>query len=66
MAEISKWNNYFFLNIVQIAIITKEPIIPVIPRISFEEYNTAEPTKIAADNILPDNKMFDFGFAFRS
>ncbi len=49
-----------------IPIITREPIIPVIPIDSFEEYKTADPIKIAADRILPESKMFDFGFAFKS
>ena len=48
----------------KIPIITREPIIPLIPIDSFEEYKTAEPTKIAAERILPERRMFDLGFAF--
>ena len=41
-------------------------MIPVIPIASFEEYKTADPTKIAAERILPESKIFDLGLAFKS
>ena len=44
--------------------ISREPIIPVILIDSFEEYKTADPTKIAAERILPERSIFDLGFAF--
>ena len=44
--------------------ISRDPIIPVILIDSFEEYKTADPTKIAAERILPERRIFDLGFAF--
>lgn len=46
--------------------VTKEPIIPVMPIISFEEYKTVEPIKIAEERILPERRILDLGFWFNS
>ena len=40
--------------------------MPIIPNTSLEEYRNAELTKIADDRILPESKVFDLGFAFKS
>ena len=42
-------------------IIIRELIIPEIPAVSFEEYNIAEPMKIAEDSILPASNVLPFG-----
>ena len=39
---------------------------PVMPTASLEEYKIADPKKIAAEIILPERRMFDFGFIFNS
>jgi hypothetical protein len=36
------------------------------PIASLEEYKTADPTKIAAERMLPERRIFDLGFAFNS
>ena len=40
--------------------------MPVIPMVSFDEYKTAEPTKMAAESMLPESRILDLGFAFKS
>lgn len=45
-------------------IIISDEIIPTVPMVSFDEYNTADPTKIAAERMLPASKIFDLDFAF--
>ena len=47
-------------------IMIREPTNPVMPIASFEEYKTADPKKIAAERILPERRIFDLGFAFKS
>jgi hypothetical protein len=44
-------------------IIIRALIIPETPAVSFEEYNNAEPMKIAEDRILPASNVLLFGFA---
>ena len=53
-------------NIEKVKILDASWHLPNANRNSFEEYKTADPIKIAADRILPESKMFDFGFAFKS
>jgi len=44
--------------------VIREPIIPAIPIDSFVAYTNDEPIKIAAERILPGNKIFDLDFKF--
>ena len=42
----------------------RDATIPAIPRDSFDVNSTADPTKSAADNILPGKSVFGFEAAF--
>lgn len=46
----------------KIPIIINALIMPAVPIISLVEKRNADPTKIDEDRMLPESKIFDFGF----